>query len=437
MERPGQPIRWHTSRPFLTAAWIGLSFFFVFCVVQGVADRDNDFLWHRQLGQRFLQGDMYSGYGEHYLPARIMIDAWSAGLPYRLDRALFCLLALGALAVTVVIWDRLAQRRHWLERRARAVAAALVLTLMAFYLLRDFQECGLQILLLFFLSAALYSVYLGRHWLCGFWLGLACVYKVTPLLFLPYLAYKRQWRAAGWSLVFFFLWCLAPALWLGWSQTIDKHREWLTCFTQNLALDDPSENGIEPPNPRNQALSLAIARYLQTHPPGHRLHLEHPLFAQFGDLEPATAKGVVKGVLLCLALVLAWRFRKPWSPDWSDSSLAQEWSVVCVLAAILSPLCWQQHLVLVLPAAFLWLRACVAQERLPSWQLVAAALAILIIIAVHRDFLGQQLFLVAMSYKAHTAAALVFIGLVLTLSKERTVARADESESVGLLRRVA
>ena len=39
-------------------------------------------------------------------------------------------------------------------------------------------------------------------------------------------------------------------------------------------LDDPSENGIEVPSHRSQSLKLAIARYLQTYPPGHPLFID-------------------------------------------------------------------------------------------------------------------------------------------------------------------
>jgi len=110
--------------------------------------------------------------------------------------------------------------------------------------------------------------------------------------------------------------------------------------------------------------------------------------------------------------LLAWRFRKRAAPA-SDAFL-REWAVVTLLAAILSPMCWLQHLVLVLPSVYLIVRAGLqpgawgSRQRAVFW--VAACL---MIFAGQRDLLGQNLFLLAMSYKVHTWAALALLWLVL------------------------
>ena len=60
---------------------------FAICVFR----HDNDFLWHRNLGTTFLRNQVYETFGYHYLPGRAMIDAVTAWLPYRLDRAIWLL----------------------------------------------------------------------------------------------------------------------------------------------------------------------------------------------------------------------------------------------------------------------------------------------------------------------------------------------------------
>ena len=302
-----------------------------------------------------------------------------------------------------------------------AIAAAVgSLALLFPYVLRDLDECGLQTLLLFMLSAAMYALVRGRPAMCGLWLGLATTYKVMPLLFLPLLVWKRQWRAAGWMVCFIAIWSFLPALYLGWDTTVRAHGQWLAQVRHSLSNVDPAENGIEPPNPRNVSLPGAIARYLQTYPEGHRLCLDHPCFVQFGNLDPQTAGRVVKGVLLIFAGILAWKMRRAWGPGEKQADITTEWAAVCVLSALLSPLCWKQHLVVLLPAVFLTLRVVLSNPRESRRQIIGLAIVGLVAIALKRGLLGQELSIVVMSYKFDTWAALLVMGLVLTLPRIST-----------------
>jgi hypothetical protein len=408
------PRPWYASRRFQRGA---LLVFALFAAGEGIVSvflKDNDFLWHRGIGQGFLEGDPYKYGGGHYLPSRPMLNSLTAWMPYRLDRAVVYLAAIAALAWTLRAWQRLADRSGPLSASSAFAAAVCALAITVTYFQRDLDECGLQILLLFFLTAAAVQLQADRPLRCGFWLALAAAYKLTPLLFLPYLCYKRQWRATAWTVVFFTGFCLAPALWLGWGVNVAGHERWWANTRASLALTDPSENGVEAPNVRNQSLQFALARYVQSHPPGHPLTLAHPLFVQFGALEPAQAKRVVQALLLGLAGALAWRFRKRFVVD--GDNLPREWAAVAILAAILSPLCWLQHLVLVLPAVYLVVRAAFEPGARAPWRLrLGAPVAVVMILAGQRDVLGHGFFLLVMSYKVHTWAALAAIFLVLTL----------------------
>jgi len=51
--------------------------------------------------------------------------------------------------------------------------------------------------LLFFLSAGAYAMWRGHRSASGCWLAAAATYKATPVLFLPFLLWKREWKAAG------------------------------------------------------------------------------------------------------------------------------------------------------------------------------------------------------------------------------------------------
>jgi len=398
---------------------------FYYCVVL----KNNDFLWHRGLGETFVNRSVYE-FGRHYLPARVMIDAATVWMPYRVDRAVWLLSMCVGLAICVRFWSLLgvdpnspaAQTRVWLG------PALLGLGAVGSYLQRDLAECGLQIALLCMLTGGLAALLRGRPGLCGFSLGLAVAYKLTPLLFLPFLLWKRQWKAAAWMGVWTVLISLAPALYLGWQGNVSAHRQWLDFTIKNMTLEDPSENGVEPPVMHNQALALAIARLFQAYPSDHPLRESNVGLVQFAQLSAHDTKLIVQGALLMLAGALAWRFRRPVDTSDGGVSLGAEWSAVCILSAILSPLCWLQHLMLVVPAVLLIART-LATGRAQRWQWGATGLILAITLLIHRDLLGKTITSTLTSCSPHTVATLLMVLLTLTSSPASQLALATEKAS--------
>src|SRR5437660_393158 len=80
--------RWYTSGRFQRAAVVLLLAFALGEGVVGIFLKDNDFAVHRYFGEGFLQGDPYPDMVVPYLTTRAMINALTAWLPYRVDRAL-------------------------------------------------------------------------------------------------------------------------------------------------------------------------------------------------------------------------------------------------------------------------------------------------------------------------------------------------------------
>ncbi len=415
---------WYTSRLFVFCC-VGI--LAVVLAVEGYLAlfvRDNDFLVHRNFGRLFLVGTPNRAGQFHYLPSRGLLNALTAWMPYRLDRGLHFATAVGLLGLSFCWWHRLADRQQPVDGRRAFAAAMLTLVLVGCYVQRDLDDCGLQLFLLFFLSAGAYFLSTGSSVSCGFWLGLATAYKVTPVLFFPFLIWKRQWRAAGWMALFALLWNVAPVLYLGWDTTLDAQRQWLAFSQKCLAMPDPSLNPLEPPRHLNQGLSMAVARYLQQYPPDHPLYLAHPAFVQTGWLGPAGTRLGIKVVLLTFAALLAWRFRKRVELPGQGAELANEWAAMTLLCAVLSPLCWLQHLALIVPCVFLWARAWLGGAMIPRWHGPAMAVFALIVLGVHREFVSATTYELLVSYKLHTAASLLVIGLVLSLPAKKIACNA-------------
>ncbi|MES1213419.1 MAG: glycosyltransferase family 87 protein [Singulisphaera sp.] len=419
------PWRRFDERAVRWLAWTVCAGLFVAEFCNCVFFCDHDFLWHRHLGQSFLDRELYESIGEHYLPARAMFDATLVWLPYRVDRAIWFLAMCAGVAYCFRFWSRVGGPAN-----QKGIGAALVVFLIAAsYIHRDLAECGLQLFLLCLLTAAFAALTRGRAARCGCWLGLAALYKIMPVLFFPYLLWKRQWRAAGVMAATAVLVSLLPGLWLGWRQNLDFHAQWARAAAARLAIEDPSENGIERPALWNRSLPLALARLVQAYPAGHPLHVEGPARLQLATLEPRDAKRFVQVTLLGLAAVLAWRFRR--RADLSDGgvALSAEWAFVCILVAELSPLCWLHHLVLVLPAMLLFAQRAAA-GRAPRWQWISSGVATALILLVHRGILSEAAWSTLTALHPHTLACLIFGALALSSASAVEIAALPEPKVV-------
>ena len=382
--------------------------------------RMNDFDVHVRFGSYFLDGEPYRldhGSISFYPLARTAFDGMLAGLGTYPAKILCFIAAVASLVYIARTWIRLARPLIPLPADRELPAVALtVLTLFPF-LIRDLDECGLQILLLAGLTAALDAFQRGRKLVCGLWLGAAIVYKATPLLFLPLLVWKREWKAAGWTALFTVLWSLTPALYLGWNEMVVQQQNWLTMSQSILSKQAayPSVPGIEEPKIQNVSLRAGIARYLETWPAGHPLNVDHPWFFQFGNLDPVTAKRVVMVAILLLGTLVALRMRKPWVDPPQNWNLLAEWGTACVFVALMSPICWRQHLITALPCAYLAVRSNLAQKM--NWRWGAVALVTVIVLCSRREVIGRDLAHVVLTYKLDTLAVLLLSGLALSLPR--------------------
>ncbi len=442
---------WYERAWFIKALCYGFALLVAVKFVHSVFFKQNDFDVHLANGALALKATYYADSEAmgpllfQYPPGRILIDEGLSLLPRLLARAVFFIAAIGSLFFTFNIWRELAQKMKPAIASVEYAAAGLAFLLLANWTIRDFDECGLQILLLFFLSMAARALYRGAPLQSGAWLALAVTFKVTPVIFIPLLIWKRRITEAAVALAFIVLLnVLVPALVWGPSMSREGIVRHIQTIATIAALDDPSENGIEPPSHRSQSLKLAIARYLQTYPPGHSLFIDrgyadetscadrkvtpvacerHPLFVQFLDLPATTANKIVTAIIGMIALVLAWRLRRRWllakpgNETGTFSSLAPEWATACAFASLLSPLNWHQHMVLVLPCAFLVIRDLLLRAEPARLRWAGLAFVFICVWVLHRDPLSKLYSLIAMSYHFDVMAVLILIVLTLTIDR--------------------
>ena len=79
----------------------------------------------------------------------------------------------------------------------------------------------------------------------GILLGLVINIKIMPIIFLPYLIYRNQWRAAACTMIFFFVFIYIPAIFIGWQYNQELLHSWWSSI-----------------NPANSQYSIETSRLL-------------------------------------------------------------------------------------------------------------------------------------------------------------------------------
>ena len=315
------------------------------------ARRSEDFTGYADVGRTFFDGkDAYldTPAGENTWPPFFSLAAVPFGL---LDRhspyaarlvwiALTWVATFGALDLTArMVYGKRLGWRSGESSLALDSPELLVPFLLAFPFILNNLEL-LQVNMILF-TLALWGLYLqanGKDAAGGIAIAAAAAMKVMAIVFLPYLVYRKRWRAALWmaaaSVVFFFL----PAIFTGWGK-----------FSKDIALWLPALHGSLGAGNASQSVYAMWDRilgygYIPFTVPGTFI------LPMSGARSATIAWEITCAIAAALALIA---FRGAPRPD---SRWAQiEWAVVFVGGTILSPLTRQPYLVvLLLPYALLY-----------------------------------------------------------------------------------
>ena len=369
----------------------------------------------REMGRRFLAGEhLYAG-GLHYpyTPTAALSFAPLALVPPGVGLALRYAVAIAGLWLTLRMLRTLVGHRRRLDSGTVFAIEAITLVLAAQYIIRDLDDGGPHLLLLAMLVAGIHCVSRGWDALGATWFGLATVLKAPVGLMLPFLLWKRQWKVAAMARSrppCFGL--LLPMAWMEPASWWRHQEEWSRTALQSVLGN--TQPGVRESEQRvqNQSLKLALTRYLVTYPDGHPLRRRPPRVPVLWRLDARAADWVVKGGVLMLLLGCAWFTRRRYG-SLDDPTWPLEGSAVLILALLLSPVTWTQHLVLIIPALYLVMVE--GQAIRPLGSLASAGMWTYAVLALvlNRDTVGKELSLVLLSYHIHTLALLLVLAIVL------------------------
>lgn len=210
----------------------------------------------------------------------------------------------------------------------------------------DLDHGNVNILILFLATAGLWAYRNSRDWLAGSAIALATAFKLTPALFIPYFAYKRQWRVVAWSVVGLLVFLLVlPGPVLGFRRNLWLVRAWSGAMVVPYVFQGKIETMQV-----NQSLP-GIWMRLVTDSPGVKLADDSAVTVNFLSLDHQTALWILKALIVGLLLVVAWLARTP-AANRRDLRMACEYALIFITMLLISERSWKHHYVsMVLPYA--------------------------------------------------------------------------------------
>src|SRR5881394_3996097 len=335
----------------------------------------------RSLGR--LDGVIFTGYtqvGEVVLqggdPYGLRINTWppfflfiAAGLALLARISLAGALLLWQIGSVSALWGtlRLMPRLAGDEPAPLTSTAVLVPVVMTARLLQEhLQHTQVNLYVLFLILLAFHLFQQRHHGLGGLALAAAASLRAVPILFLPYLLYKRAWRAVA---------------------------------TAETA--DPT------PGYSNQSLLAALKRLLTSEGSAR-----DPVHTAVADWPTQRVVHLLYGLIGLAAVALALLFlRNP--PDLASPRTAGELAITLVLMPLISPLAWKPHFVTLLVGYWLIWRLSPGKSR-PVWILWWASFVCLTLSAP--ALVGTRVRSVLESLNVITVGALLVLGLTIWAS---------------------
>jgi alpha-1,2-mannosyltransferase len=369
----------------------------------------DDFRLHWAFGQRFLSGEFLYQVGHTpYPPFWGMVCAPLSLLPKRWSHVVAYPVGVLSLWALVLVLHRLTRQSLPLGKGPLFWSTALALALSSRFIIRELPECGPNLLMVALAWGGFALWRQGRDGLGGACLGLAIAMKCTQALFLPYFALKRQWRMVATTMAFSVLLSLAPVVRQGPESYARHMTTWAGNCWKGLRQSDPSVGVLGQEEVWNVSLRPTLARYMMHLPPGHKGRITSRWHAEWLDLPPAVAGALIKGALLLLLAVLAWRFREP-ALDRDDERILWEAAIISVMILLYSPLTWRQHCVAVFPAFYLICRTLASRGGLPRWMVRALGAYVFLVLLLDRGVVGRDGTFILDSFGATTFSMLLLL----------------------------
>lgn len=387
------------THPYATVTLVGLTIMGIGAVGKHSSEWDETYVRAAKL--LLSGGDMYRDFiGYVYPPFSAWVTIPFTVFPPRVARAIWYVISALCLIYIVKTSWRLAggPRLEPADRAPAASGGEQIAFLIA-------QVCVLQLalnalthlqpdlLIAALLMAGIAALIDRRFLVAATWIGMSGAFKVTPLLFAPYLLWRRKWVAAGWVLLLAVAVNLLPdtvhrprggGTWVGeWARRV------LAPMTRSDFVPGNWANKVN----NNQALSGAVKRWMATTWTAGKDEVivgPRPGAASAGAMRNVFA---VVGIATLLPVGIAmWRRRSDRerdttvqsSPGFSPPTVAAiECGIVLLLMLLFSPNSSRSHFCIMYLPAFCVARIAVRPGASPLLRTLLVLAAISSTLSIH------------------------------------------------------
>jgi len=384
-----------------------------YVVAFGRSQHIRDFDLHRQLGERFLSGtDLYAnGYLYPYMPSGAMYFAPLALLDRNPGLFLRYSVAVCALLVSLALLKRMVDPIFYTKNDG-LIPGVLTILLTLQFILYDLDDGGPQLILTGMLVAGIYCLWKGYEKTGALWFGLTIALKVSPALFVLFFIWKRMWRVTAYTILASLFWITLPIVWMGSSSWWAHQKIWIETAAGSAIGNTTWITRDNVQRVRNQALRPALMRYLVTYPEDHPIRKDDPAYRPLLNLPSGLAQAIGIAATGTLIFLFCWRTRRPFHGP-GDAEWAKECSGVMIMALLISPMAWIQHLPWLVPGVYVIISTIFQKRSIAPLTAVALGGYVLLTVLLNYEFLGKHNFQVLLSYHPFTIAMLLVLGILL------------------------
>ncbi len=371
MHRPSSYARPRSAAPcWLRAlACVGFALLFLFLAAQGLRSihlQFPDFEYFYKAGRWLLDNGgldrgvdrltdgriIQRGSIEWYLPFVTRLMTCVAWLPF--EHAGYVWLTLNLLAAISIV--RMTGR-HLVSQPPRdwPISQFGPFFVLIVFWAWEFRLNQIDTLTLWLLLSSFVLYQRKRLWLSGFWLGLAALVKLTPLLVVLWFAQKREWRVLCVALLTALLaGPVSDGIVFGPRVALEVHRAWFRQALQSshrgLILDQREMDW------RNQGMGAVASRWL--HDTNWNTRFDNDPRApdrrevrtlNVANLPRPIVAWLVSGIAAISLLALLWIARRP-ARRMSAWALRLEWALFVLAMLWFMPVMRRYHLIWMFPA---------------------------------------------------------------------------------------
>lgn len=294
----------------------------------------------------------------------------------------------------------------------------------------DLVHGNVNLFILFTVVLGVYAFSRGWDITAGLSLALGIACKVTPALFLPYLAWKRAWKTLAATMIGLTLWLLfVPSLYLGWNRNLECLTSWFNGMVKPFIV----KNAITSEH-QNQSLPGFLERMFRdrpsiTGPKENYTRYDAMAYHNLTNLSPVALSIGIKLCMAAFCFLAMWRFRAPQN-DRTDWRWMAEFGAVVLGMLIFSERTWKHHAVTLLipfaviahqlsafrlPRGMKWYLGCTLAAVVVLMLLTTSGLIVIFGVPDRQDVFGKY----AQIYGAYLWSFILLAGAAFLLAGQK------------------